>query len=605
MEMMIVLTIVAIVAAVAAPMVNKKILATAGEKSPWVFTGQGRNITFNVNGDNDTATIGAVDPPNLNPKLYIKTSNTEPHIMFGRGNQDNVASLRVSTDKLFISNGDFNNWQDSEDYVKLGGNGTIADNSVAVGFGTRVSEGSISIGRNVQATGNNSIAIGGSFSNASQIEQPEEVVNLFGNAAWAEMFDPTNPGSGNTSSGGGYYYYDEQYKNKYGDEKETTSSSSSGSGNGSGSDSGNGNEGVPNDNENNNNVPQQGGGAGIERTAATADRSIAIGHLTQANAVSSVAIGAGASVNPDAINSVAIGASALADEANTIVLGDTNTTVIIPGTLRAGSGAFVVEPNVPPVLGSVTCNAPLTASRETTLEDTTVDGTLTVTGATTLGTTLDVTGNTTVGGTLGVTGATILNDTTVQTTLATDTLSLNDLWVGELYLNSEEVVIENEMSFKGGRYLKVPMTSDRRLKNVGEAFTAGLEEIKKLEVFNYTFKKDESKTPRVGVMAQDLEKIFPKAVFKGEDGFLRIRMEDMFYALVNAVKQLDAKIEELKNNEILTLKNRLDDLEKANKELVKLNKDLQEQNEDLIKENKKFEKRLDKLEKKLNKKLED
>ena len=215
MEMMIVLAIVAIVAAVAAPMVNKKILATAGEKSPWVFTGQGSNITFNVNGGTDTATIGAVNPPDSDPKLYIKTSNNEPHIMFGRGNQDNVASLRVSTDKLFISNGDFNNWQDREDYVKLGGNGNIADNSVAVGFGTRVSEGSISIGKDVHATGNNSIAIGGSFSNASQIEQPEEVVNLFGNAAWAEMLDPTNPGSGNTSSGGGYYYYDEQHKNKF------------------------------------------------------------------------------------------------------------------------------------------------------------------------------------------------------------------------------------------------------------------------------------------------------------------------------------------------------------------------------------------------------
>jgi hypothetical protein len=64
-------------------------------------------------------------------------------------------------------------------------------------------------------------------------------------------------------------------------------------------------------------------------------------------------------------------------------------------------------------------------------------------------------------------------------------------------------------------------------------------------VFNYTFKKDPNKTPRVGVMAQDLEKIFPKAVFKGDDGFLRIRMEDMFYALVNAVKELDTKIENI------------------------------------------------------------
>ena len=111
--------------------------------------------------------------------------------------------------------------------------------------------------------------------------------------------------------------------------------------------------------------------------------------------------------------------------------------------------------------------------------------------------------------------------------------------------------------------------SDRRLKNVGKAFTGGLEEIKKLEVFNFTFKKDPDKTPRVGVMAQDLQKIFPNAVFKGDDGFLRIRMEDMFYAVVNAVKELDSKIEALKNQEILTLKNRVDKLEKENKALEK------------------------------------
>ena len=111
--------------------------------------------------------------------------------------------------------------------------------------------------------------------------------------------------------------------------------------------------------------------------------------------------------------------------------------------------------------------------------------------------------------------------------------------------------------------------SDRRLKNVGEAFKAGLDEIKKLEVFNYTFKKDPNKTPRVGVMAQDLEKIFPKAVFKGDDGFLRIRMEDMFYALVNAVKELDNKINILEQKQ-----KKIDELEKEVKELKKQNTDI-------------------------------
>ena len=90
--------------------------------------------------------------------------------------------------------------------------------------------------------------------------------------------------------------------------------------------------------------------------------------------------------------------------------------------------------------------------------------------------------------------------------------------------------------------------SDRRLKNVGEKYTAGLDELKKLDFYHYTFKKDEAKTPMVGVMAQDLQKVFPDAVKKGDDGFLRIRLEDMFYAVINAVKELDTRINDIKTS---------------------------------------------------------
>ncbi len=83
--------------------------------------------------------------------------------------------------------------------------------------------------------------------------------------------------------------------------------------------------------------------------------------------------------------------------------------------------------------------------------------------------------------------------------------------------------------------------SDFRLKYVGKEFKSGLDKIRELKVFNYTFKKDAAKTPHVGVIAQDLEKVFPEAVKKGADGFLTIRMEDMFYAMINAIKELDLK----------------------------------------------------------------
>ena len=90
--------------------------------------------------------------------------------------------------------------------------------------------------------------------------------------------------------------------------------------------------------------------------------------------------------------------------------------------------------------------------------------------------------------------------------------------------------------------LGTALSSDRRLKYVGNEFTSGLDKIRALKVFNYTYKKDETKTPHVGVIAQDLQKIFPNAVKKGADGFLTIRMEDMFYAVINAIKELDAKV---------------------------------------------------------------
>ena len=102
--------------------------------------------------------------------------------------------------------------------------------------------------------------------------------------------------------------------------------------------------------------------------------------------------------------------------------------------------------------------------------------------------------------------------------------------------------------------------SDRRLKYVGKENKSGLDKIRQLKVFNYTFRKDATKTPHVGVIAQDLQKVFPNAVKKGADGFLTIRMEDMFFAVINAIKELDSRVTALEKENI-ELKARLDRLE--------------------------------------------
>ena len=87
--------------------------------------------------------------------------------------------------------------------------------------------------------------------------------------------------------------------------------------------------------------------------------------------------------------------------------------------------------------------------------------------------------------------------------------------------------------------------SDRRLKNVGERFTAGLDEIRKLNIYNYTFKTDKNNLPQVGVIAQDLRMVFPNAVSKDENGYYKIRWDEMFYAAINSIKTLYTKAESL------------------------------------------------------------
>lgn len=85
-------------------------------------------------------------------------------------------------------------------------------------------------------------------------------------------------------------------------------------------------------------------------------------------------------------------------------------------------------------------------------------------------------------------------------------------------------------------------TSDRRLKDNISENNSGLKEILTLKPYEYIFKSDKKKTPQVGVIAQDLQKVFPNSVHQSEDGYLHIRWDEMFYAMINAIKTLDKKV---------------------------------------------------------------
>lgn len=126
----------------------------------------------------------------------------------------------------------------------------------------------------------------------------------------------------------------------------------------------------------------------------------------------------------------------------------------------------------------------------------------------------------------------------------------------------------NEAHKKSGNSCCPQLVSDIRLKNVGDKFSAGLNEIKRLNIYNYTYKSDDTKAPHVGVIAQDLKRVFPTAVSKDENGYYQIRWDEMFYAAINAVKTLNTKVESLANR-VVTDQKRIAALKKDNANLEK------------------------------------
>lgn len=103
----------------------------------------------------------------------------------------------------------------------------------------------------------------------------------------------------------------------------------------------------------------------------------------------------------------------------------------------------------------------------------------------------------------------------------------------------------------------VQFTSDARVKDNFELFTRGLDEIDAMTVktFEYTYNKGKRV---VGLVAQELEQVLPEAVSIGtfelpdeSEYFTDFRMVDqttLFYTMLNAIKQLSAKVKALESS---------------------------------------------------------
>jgi hypothetical protein len=265
---------------------------------------------------------------------------------------------------------------------------------------------------------------------------------------------------------------------------------------------------------------------------ASGDRAFAGGSFSKATQEKSTAIGFEATAKHT--HSTAIGAGATTEYDNTIVLGTKDDTVYIPGKLVVDQATLI---------GRRGANGDNLYFKPYARED----------------------GRHFAALNAGDWKGEDSNLGLVQNAYNTDELyvkvgpylTTKERWKGDYGDNNRvHVKFDEPYSTDAGFY----KYSDLRLKNIGDAFTGGLAEINKMNLYNYTFKNDKAKVPQVGIIAQDLQKIFPNSVVTADDGYLKIRWDEILFSAVNAIKELDRKIialaEKVQNNtnELVKLK---------------------------------------------------
>lgn len=91
--------------------------------------------------------------------------------------------------------------------------------------------------------------------------------------------------------------------------------------------------------------------------------------------------------------------------------------------------------------------------------------------------------------------------------------------------------------------------SDIRLKNVNSKIENALQKLTTLTPINFTWKNDYRKKETLGLIAQELEKVFPQVVEVNDDNnkTLSVKYSELIPVLVSAIQELKQEIDTLKN----------------------------------------------------------
>ena len=101
--------------------------------------------------------------------------------------------------------------------------------------------------------------------------------------------------------------------------------------------------------------------------------------------------------------------------------------------------------------------------------------------------------------------------------------------------------------------------SDERLKNINSNIDSALDNLMTLQAVNFSWKYDDTNKENLGLIAQEIEKVFPQVIDKSklpskddeknidETEYLSVRYTELIPVLVKAIQELSEKIKILEN----------------------------------------------------------
>ena len=116
---------------------------------------------------------------------------------------------------------------------------------------------------------------------------------------------------------------------------------------------------------------------------------------------------------------------------------------------------------------------------------------------------------------------------------------------------SDNATFEQDVTINGNLYTP----SDRQLKTNIETLSKVLLSIDQIRGVRFEY-KDQKKYaigPKIGIIAQELQKVYPEMVMKGKDGFLKVDYTQLTGVLIQAIKEQQQQIK-LQQKEINNLK---------------------------------------------------